>query len=450
LIGGNLVNMGAVFLYMVVAVAVVRRQPLLAVAFLYMFLGHVKDIMSCFYLDTGNIYMMEIDRYSNTSYATTALVAFYVVGIALSSLLYRGLQSHMLAPEYDERFRTFTMRWHEWIITGCIGVAFLLIFHVAMSGSPLWNAKINKTNFWVVAARIPQLAPLASQTPLMCMVMGMIECGCKDRILTLSRPWRVAILGFPILMILHQILMGHRFGGLVIMIYTFLTPFAVRAARTKTLNLSKLAVGILLVGMLLTGVVYAKFSMKYGQDAINKISERVFALQAQVWHSLYNDVQNGYLQTSTDFFTEEVAGSVGFRDGIAMTGMERSMRLLMPKLRYDFYKTIKINLSGVYPGVLFLYFSNIWKSLIFHAVLAGVYALLGMMMIGAINRLDLFGAFLWTKLFLAFGVYMGQAYTGDLLSPENALFAFLLAFLFLMRRLSSDSVQPSPGEVGKQ
>lgn len=427
-----------VFLYFYIY----KKYAVLMIVFFYLFYGYLSMVVSVFYLDFGDIYAFEVGKKSVKSNSLLVMGSFYVSSIMLFLFWYirrerRLISSVNLIPS-TKRFylKPAFILGFLWFSFFFIAIIYLHLFY---SGVPIFLGYA-KGVFWSYA-RFPFFQTFHNQTSTVLAVLGFYY-----GYITLFRSSEIAYVKYTkyfklvlFIYILYIVLMGYKFGGPLLYLFSFYLPFLIFYSFSNKLNLRGLFKYLFLFALFITPVIwyvyYEILGLKDGAWAL--IFDRIFALQGQVWHFIYHEISVGDLRPDISQLWIELKNSI-FQDNIKNTGMNHLMHFIMPQERLTGYLEQGVRLSGGYPAYLLVIFKNKLVIILFHIIVTWLVFCAHFNFLLHLVKLNLIKFILWLKIAL---LSKGILFMGDLdtiLSFKMVFYLFLVVVIFLFEESISN------------
>jgi len=303
-------------------------------------------LFSCFYNDFG-IYNLELSRYTETSYATAHLAAFYIVFNVGFFLAARVIGRHPLA-RVDYSFSRGPLRagYFKIIIYTGIGLLIAYIFYsFATEGIPVLSG-LSRVDFFKRANPIERYVIIYA--PLLAFLLGYYRR--KRGIVSLHG----AILAF---FVIFAIAIGNKFSFLIILMVCYFAPIFARYiasnpqfevfTRRRILSLTAIVAVLLLFAF--GSYIYAFKNLSY---AYTILVNRVLAFQGQMWWAVDNDIARQGRYDRDHWVTEidNLLSPAGTGEG--EVGMKYLMvQTLGPAKAYDIFDRGYLY-THTYPAIL--------------------------------------------------------------------------------------------------
>ena len=424
-----LLLLGLIF-YLSITYYILRKETLVIVLFFSSFLMQLTSYISVFYLDHGDVYMAELDTYSKNSYISLLLLIFYISTTLIFYILYFLNKSKII--NYKDNVKYVKLKnTNIWIIIFFV-ISIILIANIIVSGSPLWVEGINKTTFWTIA-KYNFLKPISSQIPAIALFSGMflVYNHQHDK----SKLISFALYMILFLLLSYLLLMGHKFGQLLNLIYMFFLPIMALKILNKTFNVNKIITILLLIISLLFIAVFNYYETKYGTNAFSMIKQRIFAMDGQVIYISFTSYLNGEISNNFDQLILEIEYIFGSHSD-SYVGMKYLMDMYMQSSLFDFYEKESVMLAKAYIPILFHYFNSFIIALIVHILFIITYFFIAFQFLKYIIKFDFVLTFLYMKLYYAFLGYYAQGYTTIILNNKTLVYVLLILFIMMLRKIT--------------
>lgn len=335
-----------------------------------MFLGYLFAIqtwsaLSCYYNDFG-IYNIELFRYTETTFATSRLILFYL--ISNFGFLIAGrfvLSSPMPRTDYSFGVEWKRFQLMKWLGVLIVGVLLLYIFHdFAVHGIPLLQG-INKLEHYQEGGSFERFLVVYGYA--LVFMLGWARKSHKK--IHLSDILLVAL-------IVHLILTANKFSSLLLLLICYFAPSAMRSIssakpwrmfRAKTVMLLSSAVGLFLL------LSFGSYHL--GADdsdmATFILADRVLANQGHLWWAVDKDYfDEGHYDNN--HWKAEVNGIISpAKAEEGSVGMKYLMlNILGPKISYYIFDKGYLY-TMAYPAILVASFS--YPVAMFVQLLAGIF-----------------------------------------------------------------------------
>lgn len=427
----QIVNILLLLFHAVLLIFFLSREPLAFTAYFFLFFHQVTLYISVVYLDQGGIWMRELGRYSLHGVSSLIVFLFYTIStwvIVILIRVYKGKLIRLLSLIESRRISNVYL----WII-GFYAIVTILIGHVIVSGSPLWVKTVGKNTVWEVA-KIPQLRYLSSQVSVIALFSGIFLLNNVVK----RKPvlFQIPMFGIYLLLLAYLVLLGHKFGQLIIITVLFFMPLLTYYALLKKFPIKKVTVlGVIFVS-LLWFPINNYFTSVYGEGtAIDMIQERAFAMQGQLAHVAINDYISNSLPFDINQLALEFRAILGLNTHGRYVGMQYLMSQYMPPSYFAGYLKNKVNLAGGYIAMLLVLFNSLPLALLVHVVFVSAFFLVGFMLTSSILKYDLLLVFVYLKLYFSFYTYYVQAYTTAIINSETLIYIFLLFMIMVVRKM---------------
>ena len=416
-------------MYFILFIYIIKKYPFLFILFFYLFIQQIKNILSNLYVNiNAPVFMREVEKYSTNDASLLFLIFLYIPALIVMYFMYK-YKFKSLFIKYKLLF--FNKRnsyfFQNMFLYGTIIIELVLILHIISYNTPLFNENINKNNYWTDYALIPQIKILSSQLSLLLFINGFFYA--KKKLFFKYKNKKEYLYNFILLLaIFYYILMKQKFGGPLLMFFSFYLPYFVIGIIFNKINFLKLIKILFILFIILIITVYGYFYIRFGNDAVQMILERVFSLQSEIWEVTYQYFISNKLPFDNNEFLRELSIIFGFNNGY--TGMHYVMSKVMEPDYFNFFMQIHINLSSAYPSYLFYIFEDPYIELIFiyiiNIVLYGLYIFLGFKVIEKLLGNKVIVAGLYLKLFFSLEAIIGQVYLNSVFNFKEILFIILL------------------------
>ena len=241
-------------------------------------------LISCFYNDLG-IYNLELSRYTETTYATARLAAFYIV-FNLGFLSAARIIGTRPLAQVDYSFSRGPLRtgYFKLIIYTAVGLLITyIVYSFATDGVPVLSG-ISRIDFFNRANVLERY--LIIYAPLLAFLLGYYR----------RKRGIVSLHGLILVMfVLFAIAIGNKFSFLIIIMVCYFAPIFARYitaqphlrlfARRRVLGLTAVVIALLLFAF--GSYFYTSRNFSY---AYTILVNRVLAFQGQMWWAVDNDV----------------------------------------------------------------------------------------------------------------------------------------------------------------
>jgi len=421
--------------YFTVFIYLIKKQPFIFVIFFYLFMQQIKNILSNLYVNlNAPVFMREVEKYSTNDGSLFLLIILYMPALFIIYFMY---QKRFEKTSFEGEKLIFltkenTLFFVNFFLYGTLLIELILIIHISVYNTPLFNPNINKNNYWTDYALIPKIKFLSSQLSLLLFINGFIYA--KQTLFGYKNRKRFLYYLIVILGIFYYILMKQKFGGPLLMIFSFYLPYFLIGIVFHRINLQKAIKGLIFIFSILLFTIYGYFYMRFGNDALKMIFERVFSLQSEIWEVTYQYFMSNKLPFDNNEFLKELSILFGFSDD-GYTGMQYVMSKVMEPDYFNFFINIHINLSSAYPSYLFYLFDDPHAKIIFiyiiDVLLYTVYIFLGFKVVEKILQNKVITAGLYLKLFFSFKAIIGQVYLTSVFTFKEVLFVILIILVEL-------------------
>ncbi len=429
-----ILNISILVLYLIFYVYVYKKYPIVIIAFFYLFYGYLSMVVSVFYLDIGNQWAFEVARNSMRSNSLVVLFFFYIsifVGaiIGYKLLVAKTIVNHFasninkskifLTPKFIFAFMVFSILY-----------MMIMYIHLFYSGIPILLG-YNKGEFWSYA-KFPIFQVLHNQTSTILLILGFFYAYIK---IYRDDNSKFTIFIFPLkgilwFYVMYIVLMAYKFGGPVLYLFSFYCSFLILSSIKEKFKLKSFFKYLFFFIILLIPLLYYVYFtiLGFGNNAWQVIFDRVFALQGQVWHFIYNDISHGKIRPDISQLGRELSNAIS-HNYPKDTGINHLMQLIMPQPRLDSYLNKGVRMSGGYPANLFAIFNNNYIIVLVHFILSSVVVFFHLKFIKHLIKLNLFKFVVWFK--IAF-LSKGFLFMGDLNSILSTKTIFLLLIIILI------------------
>ena len=410
----------------------IRRHPYYFVLFFYLFMQQVKNILSNYYVNiNAPIFMREVEKYSVNDGSLLLLVILYIVAFLSIYLVYKYMFKYRIKNLQISFLQSKNTKLFVYLFVYLtLIIVIILIIHILSYNTPLFNPHINKNNYWTDYALIPQIKFLSSQLNLLLFIIGFFYA---KQTLFLQNKYVSKFIYYLILIlsILYYVLMKQKFGGPLLMLFSFFLPYLLLGLIYKKIDLKKLLTYMFIMIIVLSITVYGYFYMRFGTDAGKMILERIFSLQSEIWETTYIYLSNNILPFNKNEFIRELSVLLGFSNGF--TGMQYVMSKVMEPDYFHFFINIHINLSSAYPSYLFYLFEDPMLELpliiLINFILYSIYIFLGFKVLENLLQNKILVSGLYLKLFFSFIAIIGQVYLDSIFTFKEILFIILILLL---------------------
>jgi len=393
-----------------------------------MFFQQIKNIFSNYYVNiNAPVFMREVDKYSINDASLLVLICLYSIFLISLLIVYRIFFQQKLEVSIEtfskiQNSKTFA----KVFIYLTFVIVCILIIHIISYNTPLFHHNINKNNYWIDYALIPQIKILSSQLNTLLFILGYLYT--KQSFSNIEYTNKSFYFVILFLSIFYYILMKQKFGGPLLMLFSFFLPYLLLGIKLKQINFIQLFKILTTSVILLSIFVYGYFYMRFGNKAGSMILERVFSLQSEIWEVTYTYLSHNHLPINNNEFIKELSILFGFNNGL--TGMQYVMKQVMGNDYFNFFMDIHINLSSAYPSYLFYIIPQssltIPIALFINFILYSIYAFLGFKVMEKLLNNKIIVAALYLKLFFAFENVITQVYLNSIISFKILLFILLI------------------------
>ena len=417
-------------LYFLLIFLIFKKEPLAIVLFFFLILNQTTNYISVFYLDHGDIYMREIQSYSEKSYASILLWFFNVTALFVIYFLIRITKQDLY--KLLSRLYTLKIRYIKFWIFLFYFIIGVLILNILISGSPLWISSINKTTFWTIA-KFPFLKPLSSQISIIALFSGMfllyINLHKKSSLL------KVALYGVWIFLLIYLILMGHKFGQLLIITYMFFLPLLLYMSLIKKFPAKKILFIFSSIIAFFSLFVINYFKTKYGDAAFDILQQRIFSMEGQLTYTAIQNYLLNQLPNRLEQLVIEIKYILGLIHGNTVIGMDYLMDRTMPDNLLEAYRETQVKLAQGYLAMLFYLFNNFFIVLFVHIVFILLYGFIGYLLLRSILKYDFILTFFYVKIYFSFLTYYAQAYTTAIFNFKTLIYLFCIVLIHIIRQI---------------
>lgn len=422
-------------LYFLLIYLIFEKEPLVIVLFFFLILNQTTNYISVFYLDHGDIYMREIQSYSEKSYASLLLWFFNVTALFVIYFLIRITKQDLY--KLLSRFYTLKIRYIKFWIFLFYFIIGVLMLNILISGSPLWISSINKTTFWTIA-KFPFLKPLSSQISIIALFSGMfllyINLHKKSSLL------KVALYGVWIFLLIYLILMGHKFGQLLIITYMFFLPLLLYKSLIKKFPAKKILFIFSSIIAFFSLFVINYFKTKYGDAAFDILQQRIFSMEGQLTYTAIQNYLQNQLSNGLEQLVIEIKYILGLIHDNTVIGMDYLMDRTMPDNLLEAYRETQVKLAQGYLAMLFYLFDNFFIVLFVHIVFILLYGFIGYLLLRSIFKYDFILTFFYVKIYFSFLTYYAQAYTTAIFNIKTLTYFFCIILITVIRQIYNKKV----------
>lgn len=421
--------------YIALLLYILFKEPLVLIAFYFLFFSQTFIYLSVVILDFGGVTMSELGEVSEPSHTSFIVFLFNIIAtlviFTLLKLKKRDLMRYIPSVELK---RIPNVKY--WVI-GFYIVIVILIINVVVSGSPLWVSTINKTTFWLIA-KFPFLKPVSSQISVIALFSGMFLL--NNTMHKKSSLVRKSLYGVYISLLVYLILLGHKFGQLVVITVMFFLPLLIYQSLKKTLRIRRVIFYLLIFFSLLAIPVSNYFVSKYGNAAFEIIRQRIFAMEGQLSYVAIQKLFQGHATNRLDQLIVEIKYIFGLVGQDTYVGMTYLMSQFMPGNQFAYYQSLQVNLAGGYIATLISLYSNIVLVLFVHTIFIMLFFIMGYMLIINILKYNLLLTFIYLKLYFSFYAYYAQGYTTAILNVKTLIYIYLIILIMMVRKINHKKV----------
>ena len=314
-------------------------------------------VVSVFYLDLGDKYVFESNLESIKSNSLVVLTLFYLSSFVCFVFLYktvyrRSYTESVVIKNWFENFNYISKGTIQLFLVCCVVYISVLLVHLFISGVPLILG-FGKGEFWNYA-RIPSFQILHNQTSTLLFIAGFFYAYYKRSSemvhdIKTNALFKVVLYVF----VIYIILMGYKFGGPLLYLFSFFVTSLILHALLVGFNLKLIVKYVVIFLILVIPIILYVYGviMGLGDEATQLLFDRVFTLQGQVWHFIYNFVLSGAISVSDNQLVVELT-NVFNKSKETLTGMDYTMSHLLPSARLNSYLDNGVRLSGGYPANL--------------------------------------------------------------------------------------------------
>ena len=422
-------------LYFLLIYLIFEKEPLVIVLFFFLILNQTTNYISVFYLDHGDIYMREIQSYSEKSYASLLLWFFNVTALFVIYFLIRITKQDLY--KLLSRFYTLKIRYIKFWIFLFYFIIGVLMLNILISGSPLWISSINKTTFWTIA-KFPFLKPLSSQISIIALFSGMFLLYINLR--KKSSPLKGALYGVWIFLLVYLILMGHKFGQLLIITYMFFLPLLLYKSLIKKFPAKKILFIFSSIIAFFSLFVINYFKTKYGDAAFDILQQRIFSMEGQLTYTAIQNYLQNQLSNGLEQLVIEIKYILGLIHDNTVIGMDYLMDRTMPDNLLEAYRETQVKLAQGYLAMLFYLFDNFFIVLFVHIVFILLYGFIGYLLLRSIFKYDFILTFFYVKIYFSFLTYYAQAYTTAIFNIKTLTYFFCIILITVIRQIYNKKV----------
>ena len=429
-------NIVSLIIFLGVYMYIYKNYPTLIFVFFYLFFGYLSMVVSVFYLDFGGKYSFELSKTSVQSNSLVILTLFYLSTIFLFLLWYR-----LRIPQFKqysslnfERSRFYLKpKFILLFLYATVIYILILYWHLFYSGIPLFLG-YGKGEIWLYS-KFKFLQPISNQSSTVLLVLGFLFAYIrkyqKDNIAYTKYLFYFKII--LIFFICYIILMGYKFGGPLLFLFSFYISHLVFLSFENKFRFRDLAKYIIFFSLFFVSVVwyvYTHSTFNIQGDTWALIFDRIFALQGQMWHFVYNGIVDQSIVPDLSQLTKEFK-NIFSNTYSKETGINYVMRLIMPDDRLHSYLSKGVRLSGGYPAILLSISGFNIITLILHILFSYLIFILHFKWLYHLGRFNLIQFILWFKLAFASKniIFMGDIHV--LFSFENMMYLLIIFAIYL-------------------
>ena len=258
-----------------------RKSLVLSVGIIFL-IELVWEIISCAYLDFGNVYIIET---ALTSHYTGALIRMVILYLPLI-LIILSKKSGELNKAYQNKFYTKKINCDSCIraiLVFTLLVVFYCILDMFVSGIPLFSSEITRINYSKYS-RLPFATKMNGEITF----FGMIIAGVAYFNKSNKFNKKIAITLF-LISIVYRLLMEYKYHGMYNIIFSFFLPGLIMYYKKKDYKLFSLKnilkiITISFAVICLCLFIYSNTNKNF--DAKKLLFDRVFALQSHTFWTL--------------------------------------------------------------------------------------------------------------------------------------------------------------------
>lgn len=420
-------------LFAVILIMLWLTDSRLKIAHGLFWLSSIPGIVSVFALDSFNLYISEQDRVSHFNYA--GIILFLVLSLHFSGLWVSTLFFNKFLARnnrYIKAIRSMnnskaTSLGHIFLLFIVpIGSLALLYLNLLLSGKPpiFQEGYIDRFIYMQNTA----LWSLVRFFGVAALPVGiLIGLGFY----LLSKRYKLFLVLFFLLYITYLIVIGQKFGGVVLASFLFLLPILLTQVEVVGgmkifKKYSSLIFILISASVFLVLYHYSRYSYSdnFG-GPLGLFYHRIFVLQGHLFWGISN---------SLDFWSSTVYPDFS---GLfhAMTTM---MREVAPPAIAESAIGRGVNFTFGYFAS-YIYFIGIWGS-IFYFFTAFFYGIIGYVVLSSILNRDVISYFFSVALLVWWTSYLGSGSVSDILSIQPLVFVFILIFWNIIRKVASKNV----------
>ena len=402
-------NLLSLILFLGVYLYIYKSAPTIIFVFFYLFFGYLSMVCSVFYLDLGGKYSFELMKKSTQSNSLIVLTVFYLSTIVLFLFWYRlkavKFKQNLFFNSTKNIFYLNSKFIKFFLFITAIYI-FILYLHMIYTGVPLFLG-YGKGDIWEYS-KFKFLQPINNQASTILLILGFFY----SYILHYKnyRAYTKYLVYFKIVLfvfVCYIILMGYKFGGPLLYIFSFYVSYLVFFSVNNKLRFRDLIKYISLSIIFFIPIVwyvYSNASFHTG-DVWNLIFDRIFTLQGQIWHFLYVGIIDHSISVDFSQLLKEFKNL--FSDTYSReTGINYVMSLIMPEKILSSYIDQGVRLSGGYPAILVSISGFSIITFFFHMLFSSLICLLHFAWLTNLLKLNLIRFILWFKLAFVFKNFM--------------------------------------------
>lgn len=365
--------------------------------------------VSVFYIEAGG-YMSETRRFgyytgAGWSYVFYVLVFFFMAYWAFR--ITQGVPVSKLTKKTSINGLVVTAgRLYKFLL---FPIVFIMFFCGVMSEFPILSG-IGRIAYWNEEA-LPGQRVLFNQLPLVAFIGGGFLFIEKSHL-----PSLLGIAKFISPVLIVQLVFGETFTGLSSSLFLFFVPFLAKPEAVAVIRKNIFKIGLmafLVATLLLMYKFYGRYVSGIG-SGLDLMLDRVFALQGQVWWSVYS------LES--------------YRETDMYDGMSLLMYIIAPSDVFNAYAGQGVNFTMGYPAILLEKYGHM--ALIPHALFGlGFGVIIGLVKV-FVNNNKLFYSIILIKLYSFYMVVITSGNVSQIFSFKLYFYLLLLGIVFLVRRVS--------------
>ena len=420
------------FIYIIILFYILFKDPLVYIAFYFLFSSQTFVYFSVVYLDQGGIFMYELGKVTTPSNTSIIVFLFNIIATIIILVLVRQKKGRLRDYlQIVEQKQIPNIKY--WVFSFYI-VVLILIIHIVISGSPLWVLTINKTTFWTIA-KFPFLSYVSSQITVIALFSGMflLNNACQRK----SKFIRDSLYGIYLLLLIYLVLLGHKFGLLIHVTVLFFMPLLMYQTLNEKFPIKKvISYALVFVSIILIPIIYY-YTSRYGDAAFAIMQQRIFALQGQLTYISIQKFIQGNIVNGLQKLMIEIEYIFGLVGKDTYVGMKFLMSQFMPPDYFRHYLANQVNLAGGYIAILLMLFNNLIVVLFIHASFVVMFFFSGYLLISSILKYDLLLTFIYLKIYFSFFSYYAQGYTTAIFNIKTLIYVYVLIMIMLLRRIVS-------------